>query len=179
MKNNKLSIVGITKIALVAAIYVALTLVFQGLSFATIQLRISEILLFFVFFDKKYSIGILIGTIIANFFSPLGITDVLFGGFATALVLFLMMFIPNPKKILSLLWAPVVNGAVVAFEIKFISLGQNVVATTQSYWWVAFSVFAGEFIVIVFGYIIYLVLNSNKNVAKFLMIDQPKKAAEE
>lgn len=72
------SIRQLTRNAIVAAMYVVLTLTppLNAISFLAIQFRISEALLVLVWFRKEYAIGILIGTFFANVFGPLS------GGFA-------------------------------------------------------------------------------------------------
>ena len=71
--NNKRKeqIISITKIAIVAALYIVLTVLIYPLSFNEIQVRFSEVLLLLCFFDKKYGIGIVVGCAVSNLFSPI------------------------------------------------------------------------------------------------------------
>ena len=79
MRNNTVKVLTIQ--ALIAAIYVVLTVAIAPFSYGAIQLRISESLSQLVVFSKKYWFPITLGVAIANIFSPLGIVDVFFGTF--------------------------------------------------------------------------------------------------
>ena len=88
MKNNKIQ--NIIFNAVIASIYVVLTLVFAPFSYSTkllfIELRISETLLVLTFYNKKYGPGLIIGCFLANILgSSLGIIDWVFGTLQTAL----------------------------------------------------------------------------------------------
>ena len=65
--------------AIVAALYIAVTLVVAPLSYGAIQFRLSEIFNHLAIFNKNYIIGIGAGVFIANLFSPLGWYDIVFG----------------------------------------------------------------------------------------------------
>ena len=65
----------LVRLALVAALYAALTLALPGLSFPAIQFRFSEILVLLCFYRKDYSISLILGCFIANCFSPCYIGD--------------------------------------------------------------------------------------------------------
>jgi len=91
MKENlmkKLTARDMVQIALVAAIYIALTIIppFNVISFGAYQFRISEMMNFMAFYNRKYIIGVTIGCMIANLFSPLWI-DVFVGGGSTLVFL--------------------------------------------------------------------------------------------
>ncbi|AAM24768.1 putative membrane protein [Caldanaerobacter subterraneus subsp. tengcongensis MB4] len=60
----------LAEIALVAAIYFALTIIFSSISFLPVQFRIGEITKSIVVFNKKYAISMMIGNFFANLFSP-------------------------------------------------------------------------------------------------------------
>jgi len=72
-------IMKITKMAVVAAAYVALTVAFQPISYGDVQFRVSELLVLLAFYKKEYAMPLIIGCAIANIPSPLGIVDVAFG----------------------------------------------------------------------------------------------------
>ena len=85
---KKLTARDMVQIALVAAIYVALTIIppFNVISFGAYQFRISEMMNFMAFYNRKYIIGVTIGCMISNFFS-FGILDVFVGGGSTLVFL--------------------------------------------------------------------------------------------
>lgn len=60
----------LAEIALVAAIYFALTIIFSSISFLPVQFRVGEITKSIVVFNKKYAISMMIGNFFANLFSP-------------------------------------------------------------------------------------------------------------
>ena len=97
MRNNTVKVLTIQ--ALIAAIYVVLTLAIAPFSYGAIQFRISESLSQLVVFSKKYWFPITLGVAIANIFSPLGIVDVFFGtlgtGLALAISIFVFKFVKN------------------------------------------------------------------------------------
>ena len=71
------------KIAVVAALYVALCITISPISYGALQFRVANLLEAFPLFNKKYAPAVLLGVAIANFFSPLGVIDVLFGTLGT------------------------------------------------------------------------------------------------
>ncbi|MGX4686875.1 QueT transporter family protein [Vagococcus sp. JNUCC 83] len=75
------------KMAIVAGLYVAVTLVLSVTSFGAIQLRLSEMFNYLSLYNKRYIVAVTLGVAIANAFSPLGIIDVLVGSISTFLVL--------------------------------------------------------------------------------------------
>ncbi|MDR0297087.1 MAG: QueT transporter family protein [Streptococcaceae bacterium] len=84
----------IVSIAVVAALYVALTTApgLSAISYGPIQFRISEMLNFTAFFNKKYIIAVTIGCMISNFMSFTWI-DVIVGGLSTLIFLSLGVFL--------------------------------------------------------------------------------------
>ena len=91
MRNNTVKVLTIQ--ALLAAIYVVLTVAIAPFSYGSIQFRISESLSQLVVFSKKYWFPITLGVAIANIFSPLGIVDVFFGTLGTGLALAISIFV--------------------------------------------------------------------------------------
>ena len=88
MKQENLSVRDLVQIAIVAAIYVALTITppLNAISYGAYQFRISEMMNFMAFYNRKYIIGVTIGCMISNFFS-FGILDVFVGGGSTLVFL--------------------------------------------------------------------------------------------
>ena len=69
--------------ALIAALYVVLTLTFAPISFGPVQMRISEALAIMPFFTSAAVPGLFIGCIIANMLGGGIAVDVIFGSIAT------------------------------------------------------------------------------------------------
>lgn len=137
----------LVRTALVAALYVALTLSFSAFSYGPIQFRVSEILVLLPLWNRRWIPGVVMGTIIANFFSPLGLIDVFFGSGATAIALILMVFINEVHGKVPALIAPIlVNAGIIAAELQIV----YGVSYIESAWYVGLSemiiVFIGLFI---------------------------------
>ena len=73
----------ITTGALIAAAYVALTLLFAPISFGPIQVRIAEALTILPIFTPAAVPGLFISCLLGNLYGEAIIWDVLFGSFAT------------------------------------------------------------------------------------------------
>ncbi len=69
--------------AIIAALYVVLTLVFAPISFGAMQVRISEILTILPLFTPAAIPGLFIGCLLANILGGAIIWDVIFGSLAT------------------------------------------------------------------------------------------------
>lgn len=95
MKKNNVQF--ITRTALIGASYAALTYVFAWMSYDQVQFRISEVLVLFAFIEPRYGLGLIIGCVLANLASPLGVIDIVVGSFATLLAI---MFIVQVRKLL-------------------------------------------------------------------------------
>lgn len=83
-----------TQIALVAAVYVVLTITppLNAISFGMYQFRVSEMMNFTAFYNPKYIIGVTLGCMIANFYS-FGWVDVFVGGGSTLVFLSLGVYL--------------------------------------------------------------------------------------
>ncbi len=71
--------------ALIAALYAALTIILEPISYGAIQCRISEALTLLPFFMPEAIPGLFVGCIVANFYGGFGIADIVFGSAATLL----------------------------------------------------------------------------------------------
>ncbi len=84
MKKTKvMSAAFIARAAMIAAIYVVLTILFAPISFSEVQVRISESLTILPLFTPAAIPGLLVGCIIANSIGGAIIWDILFGSLAT------------------------------------------------------------------------------------------------
>ncbi|MFA9468725.1 QueT transporter family protein [Streptococcus sp. E24BD] len=81
---KKLTVTDYTHMAIVAAIYVVLTITppFNAISYGPYQFRISEMMNFLTFFHRKYIIAVTAGVVISNLFTY-GLIDVVVGGLST------------------------------------------------------------------------------------------------
>lgn len=144
----------IARLSIVCAMYVVLTIV-NPFSYDTVQFRISEILMFLVFFKKDYAISLILGCLIANLFSPMLLYDITFGTIATALACLFMILSKN--IFVSAIFPVLTNGIIVPLELTL--------AFGTSYLLNVFWVVLGETVVIAVGLIIF---NTLKNKPFFL-----------
>jgi len=132
---RQLSLMGI-----IAALYVVLCLALAPISYVGIQFRVSEILLVLPFYNKKYCVSLILGTFIANIFSPMPL-DMLFGTFATVLVCLIIILVKN--KIIIAPAAAVINGIIVGIELNY-AFGEPLLLSMAT-------VAIGEFVVVLIG----------------------------
>lgn len=124
MKKNKSKYIART--AIVAALYAAVTMTLSWLSYGPIQFRISEIMVLLVFVDSKYFLGLVLGCILSNIMSPLGVVDVIVGTSATAIALLIIILVrkylgSNIKALIIASVAPVITNAIlVGIELTII-----------------------------------------------------------
>ena len=80
---RKKSILFMTQSAMIAAIYVVLTVLFAPFGFGQIQVRIAEALTVLPYFTPAAIPGLFIGCLIGNIIGGAIIPDIIFGSFAT------------------------------------------------------------------------------------------------
>lgn len=83
MQNGQAKAVFITQSAIIAALYVALTVIFAPISYGAVQVRISEMLTILPLFTRAAIPGLFLGCLFANLFGGAIFWDVLFGSLAT------------------------------------------------------------------------------------------------
>lgn len=116
----------LSKGAIIACLYLVLTIIFAPISFKAFQIRISESLTLLPFLTIDAIWGLFIGCFIANFFSPFGFIDVVFGSLLTLLAAYLTYLTRKTKKIyLAPLPPIIVNGFGVSFYLTMLS-NQNI-----------------------------------------------------
>lgn len=82
MRENKLTR-NLTQGAMIAAIYVVLTVSFAPISYGPIQFRISEALCILPYFTPAAIPGLFIGCLLSNLLGTAALLDVIFGSLAT------------------------------------------------------------------------------------------------
>lgn len=106
--------------AMIAAIYAALTLGLQAISFGPVQFRVSEALTLLPILFPQSIPGLTLGCLISNLFSPLGATvyDVVFGTLATLVAAILTRRIKGSVWVKAL--PPVLaNGVIVGLVLTY------------------------------------------------------------
>ena len=138
--------------ALIAALYVVLTLITYPISYLGIQFRFAEIMVLLCFWRKDYAIGLIVGCAIANLASSIGLVDVGFGTLATMIACLGIIFM---KQLAIACIFPVVSNAfIVGFELwKFLGL---------PFWLSVGQVALGETVVMIVGYVLFMILKRRK-----------------
>ncbi|KRN27804.1 hypothetical protein IV36_GL000697 [Liquorilactobacillus mali] len=107
--------------AVLAAIYVVVTIMFSRFSFGVIQVRIATALYQLVAFNKKYYWGMVLGVVVANLLmSPFGLIDIPVGLGVTGLGLAIAIFIN--RKIKNINIRLLVVGMCVSLGMIFVAL---------------------------------------------------------
>jgi uncharacterized membrane protein len=86
----------ISRVALIAAAYAALTVALAPISYGPIQVRVSEALTVLAFVTPAAVPGLFLGCFIANLVGGLGLVDVVLGSAATLAAALLTRRMPSP-----------------------------------------------------------------------------------
>ena len=112
----------IAKSALIAALYVALTMASYPLSYGMVQFRVSEVMTLIAFYNPSYIPSLLVGCFVANLLGIGGMVDAIFG---TAASLFAFIWIVIARKIKNKKAAlfvaaagPAASSFIIALEMK-------------------------------------------------------------
>jgi uncharacterized membrane protein len=99
MNTKKWTVLDLVQIALVAAIYVVLTITppLNAISYGAYQFRIAEMMNFLAFYNRKYIVGVTIGCMIANLIG-FGWIDVFVGGSSTLIFVSLGVYFFDKYK---------------------------------------------------------------------------------
>ncbi|MFQ6861845.1 MAG: QueT transporter family protein [Beduini sp.] len=152
--NTKL----IAQNAIIACIYTVFTLAIAPLAYSEIQFRLSEIIVFLAFYNKKYIPGLVIGCFIANIPSTLGWLDMVFGTFSTFLVCIAMYKMKN--KYLAAFVGALITGGIIGFELH-LAFGIPFVVNAIYVW-------IGELAVLLIGVVLFDSLSKNKKFMEFI-----------
>lgn len=162
-RTNKLTLY-VTRGALIAAIYVVMTMLASavGLSSGTIQLRISEALCILPIFFPEAVLGLFVGCFISNLLVPgVVIWDIVFGSIATligAIGAFALRGLPERIKWVATLPTVLSNMIIVPLVLIF------AYGAEDSYIFLMITVGIGEFICATLGGgTLYYVLNKHIN----------------
>ena len=178
MSNNKVKILVFN--ALIASIYIVLTLILAPISYSTklifIEFRLSEILLVLSFYNKKYGPGILVGCFLANLLgSTLGIIDWIFGTLQTGLSIltyYLVKKLPF-KTLTNLIIGSVINsihcGLIIGAVLTYVYCdGTNYLP----FFGLQFlGVFIGELIILIFGICVFSMAFKNKEFRRIMDVE--------
>lgn len=153
----------LVKNALIAALYMTLTISLAPISYGPVQVRISEFMTLLAFWNPKYVMGLVVGCFLANLGSPFGIADVFVGTLATFLAVYMMrycsgIFLASLLPVLS-------NGILIGMELMYLAALPAEMPVWSAMLYIAF----GEFLsVSVLGIFLGKFLLRNIALQKFL-----------
>ncbi|MEK9197356.1 QueT transporter family protein [Ureibacillus sp. 179-F W5.1 NHS] len=145
---------------IIAALYMAVTLLVAPFGFTEIQFRVSEMFNHLVAFNPRYMLGIIIGVFIANLFSPLGIYDLIFGVGQSVITLAIFIFI---CKFVKNIWLRLMINTFLFTCTMFIIAFELNIALKLPFLWTWFTCAVGEFVVLAVGAPIMYLLNKRLN----------------
>ena len=142
-ETNRSAIKRICEAALIAALYVLLTLLSStmGLAIGPIQFRLSELLTILPVFTSSAIPGLFVGCLLSNLLCGAEILDIIFGSLATLLAAFLTRLIARRALWLASVPPVLVNTAVVPFLLAYVYGAEG----TLPYFFL--TIFLGEFAV--------------------------------
>lgn len=157
---NKEKNLWVARIAVIAALYVVLTLISYPFSYGMIQFRISEALMLLCCYNKKYNWSMIIGCLISNLFS-FNLIDCIFGVLATTIACLLMNIVKN--KFIASFFPAIFNGIIVGLELYFILKLPLLLSMA--------SVAIGEVVVVsILGNVLFYFINKNANFKELIGI---------
>lgn len=157
--KNFLNTKNLARTAMVAALYGCLTWALSFMAYGPIQFRLTEVMVLLVLIDSGYIPGLVLGCIIANIFSSVGIMDMVFGSAAT---LISVLLISKTKNLwVATLWPTICNALIVGAELYYIS--------HLPFFLSAGEVALGEFVVVtILGGILFTFILKNKKLVNML-----------
>ncbi|MEE0955024.1 MAG: QueT transporter family protein [Eubacterium sp.] len=117
MKNKPISY--LTQAAMIAAVYVVLTYVFQAFSFGEVQVRIAEALTILPVFTPAAVPGLFVGCLLGNILGGAVLPDIVFGSLATLAGAVLTRMLRKKHPILTILPPILANVIVVPLVLRF------------------------------------------------------------
>lgn len=117
MKNKK--VLFLTQAAMIAAIYVVLTIVFQPFSFGQIQVRIAEALTILPLFTPAAIPGLYVGCMIGNILGGSILPDIIWGSFATLIGAVFTYLLRKQGKYIAVLPPIISNTIIVPLILRY------------------------------------------------------------
>lgn len=105
--------------AVIAAVYVVLTLALAPFSYGVMQIRISEALTVLPFFTPAAVPGLFVGCLLANIIGPYGLADII-GGSITTLIAAVCSYKLRSKPLLVPLPPVIANGLIIGSMLHYV-----------------------------------------------------------
>lgn len=162
-QTQHLSAITLTKMALITALYVVITLFLAPFSYGPIQLRLSEMFNYLGILNKRYIWSITLGVAIANTQSPLGIVDVIVGSLSTLIFLWLSYYVTTFQKNLVV---KMITTAIIFSLSMFTVAGTLTISFKAPFLYTWLTVAIGELLSMAIGGIIIYLVNKKIDLAK-------------
>lgn len=150
-----------TNIAIISAIYTAISLALAPISFGNIQVRLAEVLTMLPLIYPPAYLGVSLGCFITNLigvfmgFNVLGFVDVVVGTLATFIACKITYKFRSVKifklPLISILAPVIVNGIFIGIELAYVLMPTNIVLGSFIF---GLEVMVGELISVIIGYIL-------------------------
>ena len=116
---RKTNSVFMTQAAMIAAIYVVLTIVFAPISFGQVQLRIAEALTILPIFTPAAIPGLFVGCLIGNILGGAVLPDIIFGSIATLIGAYFTWRLKEKTPYIAVLPPILSNTIIVPFILRY------------------------------------------------------------
>ncbi len=117
--NGQIHVLFVAQAAMIAAIYVVLTVIGASFAFGPVQIRLSEALTILPVFTPAGIPGVFLGCLISNIITGALLPDVIFGSLATLIGAVFTWMLRNQSKFLAPLPPIIANAVVVPFVLKY------------------------------------------------------------
>lgn len=118
-KQTSNKIIFMCQAAMIAAIYIVITVIGGALSFGEIQIRFAEALTILPVFTPAAVPGLFIGCILANILGGAILPDIIFGSLATLIGACFTWTLRNKSRYLAPLPPIIANAVIVPFILRF------------------------------------------------------------
>lgn len=157
--------------ALIAAIYAAVTILLAPISYGMVQVRVSEALTILPYFSPYSIVGLFLGCVISNLYSPIGPLDIIVGSLATLISAIITCFIGKIKikfaRYIAPLPAVIINGIFIGALISNVFSNGNFTSFFSSALWVGI----GEALACyVLGLPLLIFIDKKENIKKIIQM---------
>lgn len=151
---------------ILAALYIAVSMLIQPFGFTNIQFRISEMFNHLVVFNKKYIYGIVLGVFLTNlFFSPMIAYDLVFGVGQSIIALLCTIV---SMRFIKGVWARMIFNTVVFTVTMFLIAIELHLAFDLPFLLTWLTCAIGEFVVMAIGAPVMYFINKRVQFEKFV-----------
>ena len=164
-KEDRMESISTRRIArsgLIAAIYVAVTVLLSAFSYGGIQFRVAEAMMLLCLFSKDYIFSLSLGCFIANIYSTVGVIDTVIGTSATLFAAVCIYYLRDHLNLVTASVFPILfNAVLVGLELRFLT-GAPLLLSMGG-------IALGEFVcVTVFGGILFKILKQHQSFMRLM-----------